>query len=235
MDTDERNPPQEDTATTAEESLGPSETEKAAETQGEHKDEAPEEAVEDVEEVLTPAALQARLEECMDKKNKGNDFYKQGDFVTAVEFYTEAISLCPKGRPELSSFYGNRAACYTRLEEHEKCIEDCTKALAIEPGYVKVLHRRAAAHERLDQLQEALDDFKEVLKHDPTNKDAKDAARRLPGAIEAQRERLKDEMLSKLKELGNMCLRPFGLSTNNFQMVKDPNTGSYSINFNQKA
>ena len=37
----------------------------------------------------------------------------------------------------------------------------------------------------------------------------------------------------KLKELGNTVLGKFGMSLDNFKAEKDPNTGSYSINFKQ--
>ena len=37
--------------------------------------------------------------------------------------------------------------------------------------------------------------------------------------------------LGKLKELGNQFLGMFGLSTDNFQMTKDPATGATSMNF----
>ncbi|PHH87211.1 hypothetical protein CDD83_9178 [Cordyceps sp. RAO-2017] len=55
----------------------------------------------------------------------------------------------------------------------------------------------------------------------------------LPPRTKAAQESEMSEMWGKLRQLGDGILRPFGLSTQNFQMVKDEKTGGYSVNFSQ--
>lgn len=45
---------------------------------------------------------------------------------------------------------------------------------------------------------------------------------------------VESRMIGKLEDLGNMILKSFELSTDNFQMQQDPKTESYAVNFNQK-
>ena len=72
-----------------------------------------------------------------------------------------------------------------------------------------------------------------VLRHDPKSRFAADGMQRVQKAIDERNEKLKNDMMDKLKGLGNSLLGKFGLSLDNFKMDKDPQTGSYSINFQQ--
>lgn len=56
---------------------------------------------------------------------------------------------------------------------------------------------------------------------------------RLQPAVDAAREKLKEETMEQLKGLGNSVLGMFGMSLDNFEAKKDPSTGSYSISFKQ--
>ncbi|KAL2070604.1 hypothetical protein VTL71DRAFT_13630 [Oculimacula yallundae] len=104
----------------------------------------------------------------------------------------------------------------------------------------KALMRRARARSELggwSSLQGAEEDYKTLAKMSNLSAADRKIVQRqlvqLPPRTKAAQEKEMGEMMGKLKELGNGILKPFGLSTNNFQMQKDPTTGGYSMNFNQ--
>lgn len=73
--------------------------------------------------------------------------------------------------------------------------------------------------------------YKEVLEEDPMNSDALAGCKRLRPAVEEAEAKQKEEVMGKLKDMGNSILGKFGMSLNNFKSVQDPNTGSYSISY----
>jgi len=93
--------------------------------------------------------------------------------------------------------------------------------------------RRAQAKEAMDEPNDALEDMKKVVELDPSIKAAAAAVPRLQRAADAKLEAQKEEMIGKLKDLGNTVLGKFGLSLNNFKAEQDPTTGSYNISFQQ--
>jgi len=108
---------------------------------------------------------------------------------------------------------------------------------------VKLLMRRAKCKTELGgwaSLQGADEDYRVLLS--PTmlpslshtdRRQVLEAAQNLGPKLNEAKEREMAEMMGKLKGLGNSILKPFGLSTENFQFVKDENTGGYSMNFTQ--
>ncbi|XP_040908390.1 tetratricopeptide repeat protein 1 isoform X2 [Toxotes jaculatrix] len=188
----------------------------------------------EVEKELTEEEKESRRQQSLTLKEKGNSQFKAGDWSEAEHSYTEALVLCPVCfSRERAVLFSNRAAARLHLDLKDRAILDCTRAIELNPDYVRALLRRAELYEQTEKLDEALEDYKKVLERDPNQTSARKACMRLPQQIQERNERLKEEMISKLKDLGNMVLRPFGLSTNNFQVNQDQETGSYSINFVQ--
>ncbi|KAK7109447.1 tetratricopeptide repeat protein 1-like [Littorina saxatilis] len=188
----------------------------------------------ETEDALTEEERQSRLAEAVKVKTTGNEVFKQSQFTEAVELYSQGLELCPlKYVQQRSIMLSNRAACYMKEEKYDEAVKDCSKAIDLQPTYIKAINRRADAFEKLEKLEEALKDHQKILELDRTQANSYHTCMRLESEIKERNEKMKDEMIGKLKDLGNLVLRPFGLSTNNFQLNQDPNSGGYSVQFVQ--
>ena len=202
-------------------------TEKERDTEEKREVVIPELDAEELERVKT---------EVLERKEAGNQLFRSGEFSSAMEEYSSGLEMCP---PQLSKersvLLSNRSVCRLRLGEDQLALADCSEALELEPAYAKARLRRAQLFEQLGKLEEALEDYNQLLKTEPSNREARNAVPRLTVEVEKQREALKTEAISKLKDLGNMFLNPFGISTNDFKFVQDPSTGGYNVSFEKKS
>lgn len=60
--------------------------------------------------------------------------YAAHRFSTAVELYSQAIEL----NSQNAVYWANRAFAHTKMESYGSAIEDATKAIEVDPKYVKV-------------------------------------------------------------------------------------------------
>ncbi|XP_054241447.1 sperm-associated antigen 1 [Indicator indicator] len=116
-------------------------------------------------------------------KSEGNELFKSGQFGEAVLKYSEAIEyvtgLGEQSPDGLSILYSNRAACYLKEGNCSDCIQDCNRALELQPFSLKPLLRRAMANESLERYQQAYIDYKTVLQIDSSIQAANDSADRI--------------------------------------------------------
>ncbi|XP_028125741.1 tetratricopeptide repeat protein 1 [Camellia sinensis] len=179
-------------------------------------------------------SIQKALIEANDAKLDGNRLFGDGQYEEALVRYEAALQVAPEmpSSVEIRSIcHANRAICFFKLGKNEDTIKECTKALELNPNYVKALRRRGEAHEKLEHFEEAIADMKKILELDESDVQARRTIQRLEPLAAEKREKMKQEMIDKLKDMGNSVLGRFGMSIDNFKAVQDPNTGSYSISF----
>ncbi|KAI7735869.1 hypothetical protein M8C21_017744, partial [Ambrosia artemisiifolia] len=98
---------------------------------------------------------------------RGNDLFKSERLTEACSAYSEGLRLDPSN-PVL---FCNRAACWFKLGQFEKSLEDCNQALVIHPNYTKALLRRAATFSKLDRWDESVKDYEILRRELPNNND----------------------------------------------------------------
>lgn len=81
----------------------------------------------------------------------------EADYAAAIELYGQAIDHWPT-----AVLYANRSISYLRTECVGYALTDASKAIELDPNYVKGYYRRAAAYMSLGKFKFAQKDFEAV-------------------------------------------------------------------------
>ena len=113
-------------------------------------------------------------------KQKGNEYFNQGKYLDAIEYYTRAISVNPKD----ASCYSNRAACHLKMQNYVACIADADQAIQEDRTYAKAYRRKAQGYLGKGDLRMARITYEKAVQNCPGDHSL---ARNLQAVAEAER------------------------------------------------
>jgi len=120
-------------------------------------------------------------------KDRGDQYFANGDYPSAVNAYTAAISLDDDEyvatiAERVASYYSNRSACYFQMAKYSKCVSDCDRAMELlemkkatakqRKSLCKLSARRAGAFGLLGEVDEARRDYHAAIKYADEDKKA---------------------------------------------------------------
>lgn len=111
--------------------------------------------------------IQEKFETADEAKQAANQLFKDKHYEKAADVYSIAIELDDSN----CVLYGNRAFAYIKLEQYGAAIADASRALELEPTYIKAYYRRADANMAMGKFKEAVKDFKSAAKVAPQDPD----------------------------------------------------------------
>ncbi|KAI2017637.1 hypothetical protein LOZ48_006841, partial [Ophidiomyces ophidiicola] len=103
-------------------------------------------------------------------KEQGNTAFKAKRYREAISLYTAGLEIDPSNKDINSKLLQNRAQAHVNLNEYEKAIEDCTKALALDPAYSKAKRVRAKAYGGTGDWEKAVNELKSIAESSPGEK-----------------------------------------------------------------
>ena len=209
-----------------EESLFPEKDDKDSdkEEEQEPKVELTEEQKKDIEEKIIN-----------ERKNAGV-LYKNQEYIQALNIYSLLLKDAKRAdlKDQCCILNCNKGICFNKMHDYDKALDSFKEALRYNKDYSKALCNKMLLLNKKEEYLEAYEDFKRLKTLDYNLwENYRNMENELCYKAEIQKKKMTDEMLGKLKDVGNTILGKFGLSLNNFKMT--PNgQGGYSIQYNNQ-
>lgn len=146
-----------------------------------------EEEIQEIYASMTADEIKEVVRECEQNKARGNEAFQAGEYGQAILLYSLALDKADElpdkedigeGRKQLfrrDFILSNRAACFLKLGQHEKALEDAKRAQEIEPTNIKAIFRHGLSLHALGQYREAIPILAEAHKLEPKNNQIKQA------------------------------------------------------------
>jgi tetratricopeptide (TPR) repeat protein len=168
-----------------------------------------------------------------ERKNAG-DLYKNKQYIQALNIYSLLLKDAQRAdlKEQCCILNCNKGICFNKLNDYDKALDSFKAALRYNKDYSKALCNKMLLLNKKEEYLEAYEDFKRLKTLDYNLwENYRHMENGLAYQAEIQKKKMTDDMLGKLKDVGNTILGKFGLSLNNFQMT--PNgQGGYSIQYN---
>ena len=115
-------------------------------------------------------------------------------FSTAIVYFTEAISLLPETCiSDNAVFLCDRAQAYIESAQYDQAVEDCTKALSMNPDLAIAHFRLGIAYFEMNSYDEAINSYEKALKADSSlNEQVKVKLRQVGSAKEVMERKARE-------------------------------------------
>jgi len=102
-------------------------------------------------------------------KGLGNKAMQEGRYLEALVHYDAAITTAEAAGAPSPVYFSNRAAAKIHLSEFAPAVEDCRRALELNPSFVRAYERLASAYRHLGMRDEERTAAEDGLRLEPNN------------------------------------------------------------------
>ncbi|XP_023547527.1 RNA polymerase II-associated protein 3-like isoform X2 [Cucurbita pepo subsp. pepo] len=146
-------------------------------------------------------------------KDKGNEFFKAGNYLKAAALYTQAIKLDPSNH----ALYSNRAAAFLHLVKLNKALADAEMTITLSPQWEKGYFRKGCVLEAMEKYDDALSAFQVALQYNPQSAEVSRKIKRISQLVkdkkraqEVEKKRSNIDMTKHLDKLKSELSEKYG-------------------------